>query len=167
MNCTDVRKHLDGLLPGDAPDPAIPLHLARCAACRAHADALALVDARLGALHAGVELPDDFMARLSARLAREAQARPRVERAAVERELDGWLARLRRETLAEAAGIAAGGVAFAAAAWTLAPETGAWLARASTLEGLLVLGGVTMAATLAGAWVAMGGTWRTLLARAG
>jgi hypothetical protein len=165
MNCTDVRNHLDGLPPGDVPDPAVALHLARCAECRAHGDALALVDARLGAMHATLDVPADFDARLYARIAREQQARPRVERAAVERELDGWLARLRRQTLVEAGVVAVGGAALAGAAWALAPETGAWFAHAGSLEGLLVLGGVSAAATLAGAWVATGGAWRALLAR--
>ena len=67
MNCTDVRNHLDGLPPGDVPDPAVALHLARCAECRTHGDALALVDARLGAMHATLDVPTDFAARLSAR----------------------------------------------------------------------------------------------------
>jgi hypothetical protein len=165
MNCTDVRTRLDELLPGDVPDPAIALHLARCPACRAHAAALVLVDARLGAMHAPFDVPEDFTARLSARIAREEQARPRVERAVVERELDDWLARLRRETLADAGGVVAGGGAFAVAAWKLAPETSAWFQHAHSLEGLLVLGGIAAAATLAGAWVAMGGAWRTLVAR--
>jgi hypothetical protein len=167
MNCTDVRTRLEALLPGDPPDPAITLHLARCPDCRARADALALVDARLGAMHARLDVPGDFAARLSARIAREEQARPKVERAAVEHELDGWLARLRRETLADAGGVAAGGIALAAAAWVLAPETGAWLAHAQSPEGLMLLGALATGGALAAAWVAMGGAWRTLIARAG
>ena len=167
MNCTDVRTHLSGLPPRDVPDPAVALHLARCPDCRAHADALALVDARLVAMHSTLDVPPDFTAQLTARIAREERLRPRVDRLEVERELDGWLARLRRETLADAAGIVAGGAALAAAAWTLAPETGTWLAHARSLEGLLLLGGVATGGALAAAWVAMGGAWRTLVARAG
>ena len=163
MNCTDVRTHLDRLLPTDAPDPAVTLHLARCAECRAHADALALVDRRLAAMHAAFDVPGDFGARLAARLAREEQARPRPERAEVERELDGWRARLRRQTLADAGGLVVGGASLAFAAWKLGPATGAWVAQAGSFEGMLVLGGLTAAATLAGAWVAMGGAWRALL----
>jgi hypothetical protein len=167
MNCTDVRTRLAARLPAEAPDPALAPHLAHCADCRAHAEALALLDGRLRTLHARIDVPADFDARLYARIAREAQARPPVERASIEGELDGWLARLRRETLADAGSVAAGGVALAAAAWTLAPETGAWFAHAQSFEGLLLLGGVAAGGALAAAWVAMGGAWRTLMARAG
>jgi hypothetical protein len=167
MNCTDVRTRLDARLPTDAPDPALAPHLARCADCRAHSEALALLDGRLRAVHARVGVPADFDARLYARIAREAQSRPPVERASIEGELDGWLTRLRRETLADAGSLAAGGIALAAAAWALAPETGAWLVQAHSFEGLLLLGAVASGGALAAAWVAVGGAWRTLTARAG
>jgi hypothetical protein len=167
MNCTDVRTRLAARLPTDAHDAALASHLARCADCRAHAETLALLDGRLRTLHARHDVPADFDARLYARIAREAQARPPVERASIEGELDGWLARLRRETLADAGSIAAGGTALAAAAWTLAPETGAWLAHAQSFQGLLLLGAVATGGALAAAWVAVGGAWRTLVARSG
>jgi anti-sigma factor RsiW len=166
MNCDDVRTELERRLPGEARDPAIAAHVARCGDCAAHAAALELLDARLHAIHARIDVPQDFDVRLRARLAQEQQRRtPAVDRAEVEGELGGWLRKLRRDSLLEAGGLLGGGVALALAAWQLAPETGRWFAAVDSGQGLLVMAGLSAAATLGIAWVTVGNAWRTLAAK--
>lgn len=76
MNCQDARGELAALLPREAPGDSLGAHLARCAACRAAADRLAAVDARLDAHFGRLAPRPDFDARLRAAIARaEAERR--------------------------------------------------------------------------------------------
>jgi glutathione S-transferase len=166
MNCTDVRARLERALPGEPRDGAMTAHLAGCAECRAAAGALALVDARLTAMHARIDVPADFDVRLRARLAQEAQRSPTAaDREAIERELDGWRARLRRESWLDGGAIVGAGVAFGIAAWHFAPWVARFYASDPTRSNSLVIGAVAAALALAGAWFALGDARKTLLRR--
>lgn len=166
MNCTDVRVRLERALPGEPRDAAVAAHVAGCAECRAAAGALALVDARLTAMHARIDVPADFDERLRARLAQEAQRSPTaVDREAVERELDGWLARLRRESWLDGGAIVGAGAAFGVAAWRFAPLVARLYTADPTGTNSLVIGAFAAALALAGGWFALGDARRTLLRR--
>lgn len=166
MNCNDARARLERVLPGATREPGLAAHLVHCADCRAAADALALVDTRLTAMHARIDVPSDFDVRLRARLVQEAQRSPAaVDREAVERELDGWLARLRRESWLDGGAIVGTGAAVGVAAWHYAPEVARLYTVDATGTTALVVGAVTAALTLAGAWFALGDAKLALLLR--
>jgi anti-sigma factor RsiW len=155
MNCDDVRARLERALPREPRDAALASHLAQCPDCGAHAAALSLVDARLGAMHARIDVPSDFDVRLRARLARERE-RSHVDREAVERELDGWRARLRRESWLDGTAVIGAGVSLGLAAWHFAPDFAHLYASATSSAGVLVTGAVAAAITLAAGWLAVG-----------
>jgi anti-sigma factor RsiW len=166
MNCNDVRIALDGRVADEPLESAVAAHVARCADCAAHAATLESLDRRLRAMHARIDVPSDFDARLRARLAREQERRtPAVDRGTVEHELGGWLRRLRRESLLDAGGLVGGGAALALAAWQIAPETAQWFAALDSGAGLLGMAVLSAAATLGVAWIAVGGAWRSLGAK--
>ncbi len=166
MNCNDVRTYLDRRLPGDPADGTLDAHLAHCAECRAHADALALVDARLGGMFGRLDAPPDFGARLAARIAQEAERDRRMpERGAVDSELGTWLARARRESLLDLGSLVGGGLAALYAAAQFAPAVGRWFEHVDGGQNALVIGALAAAGTLAAAWVAVGDARRALFAK--
>jgi hypothetical protein len=84
MNCHDARIELAARLPREPLADPLRTHLAECAACRAAADRLAVVDARLGAHFGRLEPRAAFDARLRAAIARAEQERRAGARSAID-----------------------------------------------------------------------------------
>lgn len=76
MNCQDARTELESLLPREAAGEALRAHLAKCPSCRATADRLAHVDARLSAHFGRLAPRPEFDSRLRAAIARAATESP-------------------------------------------------------------------------------------------
>lgn len=169
MNCHDARLELAARLPDEPYAEALRAHLSECAACRAAADRLTAVDARLSAHFGRLEPRPEFDARLRAAIARAERERHAGTRNAVEaRDLEPARRQLRAGSILD--GIAAVGVGATVIALVVHSQDtlARWLESAASSHGgtfatspAVVLGTVTIACVA----TVVGGAARWVLSR--
>jgi hypothetical protein len=119
-------------------------------------EAMRALDARLRKVLSGLDVAEDFEARLQARLSAEAVTRRGLDvaaiRARLEREHERRRAAADRAALVDGAAIAVAGMGGLVAAWRFAPELARLYAAVEQVAGPTVIGFATLAAMGAVLW---------------